>query len=227
MNRYSDREFYTKDGPRVFAGEWACHDRGKKYNHAGASIYEAAFMTNLERNADLVHMATYAPLFAHMEGWQWRPDLIWYDNLSTARTVSYYVQQLYMLNRGTHVLPTTISLNGGEPVANPVPKGQDGIFASAVMDKDKNEIIVKVINTQDKASTTRIEIAGLKLKNFPTAAEVITLDCSNYDAENVPGKPEVVSPQSASTAVMSDKGTLTLSPTIPAKTFQIFKITLL
>ena len=227
MNRYSDREFYTKDGPRVFAGEWACHDRGKKYNHAGASIYEAAFMTNIERNADLVHMATYAPLFAHMEGWQWRPDLIWYDNISTARTVSYYVQQLYMLNRGTHVLPTTISLNGGEPVANPVPKGQDGIFASAVMDKDKNEIIVKVINTLDKASTTRIEIAGLKLKNFPTAAEVITLDCSNYDAENVPGKTEVVSPQSASTAVMSDKGTLTLSPTIPAKTFQIFKITLL
>ena len=227
MNRYSDREFYTKDGPRVFAGEWACHDRGKKYNHAGASIYEAAFMTNIERNADLVHMATYAPLFAHMEGWQWRPDLIWYDNLSTARTASYYVQQLYMLNRGTHVLPTTISLNGGEPVANPVPKGQDGIFASAVMDKDKNEIIVKVINTLDKASTTRIEIAGLKLKNFPTAAEVITLDCSNYDAENVPGKTEVVSPQSASTAVMSDKGTLTLSPTIPAKTFQIFKITLL
>ena len=59
MNRYSDRAFYTKDGPRVFAGEWACHDRGKKYNHAGASIYEAAFMTNIERNADLVHMATY------------------------------------------------------------------------------------------------------------------------------------------------------------------------
>ena len=95
------------------------------------------------------------------------------------------------------------------------------------MDKDKNEIIVKVINTLVKASTTRIDITGLKIKKFPTTAEVITLDCSNYDAENVPGKTEVVSPQSASTAVMSDKGTLTLSPTIPAKTFQIFKITLL
>ena len=224
MNRYSDRTFYTKDGPRVFAGEWACHDRGKKYNHAGASIYEAAFMTNIERNADLVHMATYAPLFAHVEGWQWRPDLIWYDNLSTACTASYYVQQLYMLNRGTNVLPTTISLNGGAPAANPVEKGQDGVFASAVVDKDKNEIIVKVINTQEKASTSVINITGLKLKAQPTTAEVISLDCSNYDAENMPSKPKVVSPQNTSTPITADKGILTLSPTIPAKTFQLFKI---
>ena len=161
-----------------------------------------------------------------MEGWQWRPDLIWYDNLSTARTASYYVQQLYMLNRGTNVLPTTISLNGGTPVANPVEKGKDGVFASAVMDKDKNEIIVKVINTQEKASTTSINITGLKLKGFPTTAEVITLDCSNYDAENVPGKPEVVSPMSSTAAIKADKSTLTLSGNIPAKTFQLFKVKL-
>ena len=47
-------------------------------------------MTGLERNADVVHMATYAPLFAHVEGWQWRPDLIWFDNLNSVRTCSYY-----------------------------------------------------------------------------------------------------------------------------------------
>ena len=231
MNRYSDRTFYTKDGPRVFAGEWACHDRGKKYNHAGASIYEAAFMTNIERNADLVHMATYAPLFAHVEGWQWRPDLIWYDNLTTARTASYYVQQLYMLNRGTNVLPTTIQLLSptGEKLGegpNPVGVRQDGVFASAVIDKDKNEIIVKVINTLEKSSTTGINITGLKFKNAPATAEVITLDCSNYDAENTPGKPEVVSPKSSTIAVTANKGTLILTPNIPAKTFQVFKVKL-
>ena len=231
MNRYSDRTFYTKDGPRVFAGEWACHDRGKKYNHAGASIYEAAFMTNIERNADLVHMATYAPLFAHMEGWQWRPDLIWYNNLATARTASYYVQQLYMLNRGTHVLPTTIQLfsPSGERLGegpNPVKEGQDGVFASAVIDKDKNQIIVKVINTQEKSSTASINITDLKLKAFTTSAEVISLDCSDYDAENTPGKPEVVSPKSSTIAVTANKGTLILTPNIPAKTFQVFKVKL-
>ncbi|MBQ6432976.1 MAG: carbohydrate binding domain-containing protein [Bacteroidaceae bacterium] len=224
MNRYDDRKFYTKDGPRVFAGEWACHDRGKKYNHAGASIYEAAFMTNIERNADLVHMATYAPLFAHVDGWQWRPDLIWYDNLTTARTASYYVQQLYMLNRGTNVLPTTVALDGGKPSVNPVAKGEDGLFASAVVDSQKKEVIVKVINTKPEAVATTINIAGLKSKNLPATADVISLDCSNYDAENMPSKPEVVSPAQSQAPVAASKAAAAITATIPAKTFQVYKV---
>ena len=224
MNRYSDRTFYTKDGPRVFAGEWACHDKGKKYNHAGASIYEAAFMTNIERNADLVHMATYAPLFSHVEGWQWRPDLIWFDNLHTARTASYYVQQLYMLNRGTNVLPTTISINGGAPAANPVPEGEDGLFASAVIDKQKNEIIVKVINTKTTPETAKIQLTGLSKKQMAaiTAAEVTTLDCSDYDAENMPSRPEVVCPSVGEITVADGS----IAAHVPGKTFQLFRIRL-
>ncbi len=219
MNRYND---YDRKGPKVFAGEWACHDRGKKYNHAGASIYEAAFMTNLERNADIVHMATYAPLFSHIEGWQWRPDLIWYDNLTTARTASYYVQQLYMLNRGTHVLPTTLSIDGGKPAANPVPEGEDGIFASSVLDKQKNEIIVKVINTLEKAQDIQVRIEGLKAKAMPVSAEVTTLNCVDYDAENMPGKPEVIRPRTTA-AALTDGG---IRATIPAKTFALYKLKL-
>ena len=222
MNRYDDRKFYTKDGPRVFAGEWACHDRGKKYNHAGASIYEAAFMTNIERNADLVHMATYAPLFAHVEGWQWRPDLIWYDNLTTARTASYYVQQLYMLNRGTNVLPTTVSLDGGKPSVNPVPVGEDGVFASSVIDKQKNEIIVKVINTTGSAQPITININGLKAKTAPATAVVTSLDCSDYDAENMPSQPEHICPAQGQASVVTAKNVSTISAVVPAKTFQVY-----
>ena len=99
---------YDRKGPKVFAGEYACHARGKKWNHFYASLLEAAFMTGLERNADIVHMATYAPLFAHVEGWQWRPDLIWFDNLNTMRTVSYYVQQLYSQYKGANALTLTM-----------------------------------------------------------------------------------------------------------------------
>ena len=229
MNRYDDRTFYTKDGPRVFAGEWACHDRGKKYNHAGASIYEAAFMTGIERNADLVHMATYAPLFSHVEGWQWRPDLIWYDNLSTARTASYYVQQLYMLNRGTNVLPTTLSINGGTPSVNPVPKGDDGLFTSSVIDTQKQQIIVKVINTTSEEQPVDVQITGLNKKQLAavkTTAAVTSLDCSDYDAENVPGKPEVVSPRTSTAPVALTKTAATLSASVPAKTFQVYCIAL-
>ena len=224
MNRYDDRTFYTKNGPRVFAGEWACHDRGKKWNHAGASIYEAAFMTNIERNADLVHMATYAPLFAHVDGWQWRPDLIWYDNLSTARTASYYVQQLYMLNRGTNVLPTTVALDGGKPLVNPVAKGEDGLFASAVVDSQKKEVIVKVINTKPEAVATTINIAGLKAKSLPATADVISLDCSDYDAENMPSRPEVVLPKASTATLSAAKAGASIAVTVPAKTFRVYKI---
>lgn len=92
---------YDRKGPKVFAGEYACHGKGKKWNHYEASIYEAAFMTDMERNADVVWMTAYAPLFAHVEGWQWRPDLIWYDNTRIFKSVSYYVQQMYAMNRGT------------------------------------------------------------------------------------------------------------------------------
>ena len=121
---------YDRTGPKVFAGEYACHGKGKKWNHFETSLYEAAFMTDLERNADVVDMATYAPLFAHVDGWQWRPDMIWYDNTRMFKSVSYYVQQMYACNKGTNVLPLTMN---GKSVAGQ--EGQDGLFASAVVDK--------------------------------------------------------------------------------------------
>ena len=127
---------YDRKGPKVFAGEYACHGKGKKWNHFHASLLEAAFMTGLERNADIVHMATYAPLFAHVEGWQWRPDMIWFDNLNSVCTVSDYVQQLFATHKGTNVLSLTMNK---KPVTGA--EGQNGLFASAVCDKNKNEII--------------------------------------------------------------------------------------
>ena len=146
---------YDRKGPKVFAGEYACHASGRKLNHFYASLLEAAFMTGLERNADIVHMATYAPLFAHVEGWQWRPDLIWYDNLRSFRTASWHVQQLYSEFKGQNVLKTTMdgaSVSGAE--------GQDGIFASSVMDGGK--VYVKVVNTAAEPRTVRLNFTGLK-----------------------------------------------------------------
>ena len=94
---------YDRKGPKVFAGEYACHvpDRA---NSLYSALCEAAFMTGLERNADIVTMATYAPLFAHIKGWQWRPDMIWFDNLTSVKSANYYVQQLYSQNKGTNLL---------------------------------------------------------------------------------------------------------------------------
>ena len=76
-------------------------------NNWEAALAEAAFMTGLERNADLVRMSSYAPLFAHVDAWQWTPNLIWFDNLRSFATPNYYVQQLFAANRGDTVLPVT------------------------------------------------------------------------------------------------------------------------
>ena len=150
---------YDRKGPKVFAGEYACHVPGKKWNHFRAALLEAAFMTGLERNADIVRMATYAPLLAHIEGWQWRPDLIWFDNLSVMKTCSYYIQQLYATNKGTHALKLTMD---GNIVCGD--KGQNGLFASAVWDENGKTYIVKVVNTSDNKQDIKIAFKGLKKK---------------------------------------------------------------
>ena len=207
---------YDRKGPKVFAGEYACHGRGKKWNHFNAALMEAAFMTNIERNADIVHMATYAPLFAHVEGWQWRPDMIWFDNLKSVRTCSYYVQQLYSHNKGTNVVPLTMDK---KPVGGQ--EGQDGLFASAVWDNDTKEYIVKVINTSDKAQPITLDFKGLKKKNKLTNGKCITFHSDNLDADNTVDNPNEVLPKESSVNVEGN----VFNAEIGAKTFAIYKFT--
>ena len=209
-------EGYDRKGPKVFAGEYACHGKGKKWNHFETSLYEAAFMTDLERNADVVDMATYAPLFAHVDGWQWRPDMIWYDNTRMFKSVSYYVQQMYACNKGTNVLPLTMN---GKSVAGQ--EGQDGLFASAVVDKKKGEIIVKVANTSDKAQDVTLNLNGLKGSRSATAT---TLQSDNMDAENTLDNPNLIRPVETTATCVSKKNLTVLNDKLPAKSFRMYKI---
>ena len=206
---------YDRKGPKVFAGEYACHGKGKKYNHFNAALMEAAFMTGLERNADIVHMATYAPLFAHVEGWQWRPDMIWFDNLNSIPTSSYYVQQLYSVNKGTRVLPLTLD---GRPVTGA--EGQDGLFASAVIDENDGQYIVKAVNTSDSPRELTLTFKGLKRNQYLTECRAITLSADDPDADNTLDNPSRIAPIETLIAV-PDK-TSEVSVTLPAKTFGIY-----
>ena len=207
---------YDRKGPKVFAGEYACHGDGKKWNHFETSLYEAAHMTGIERNADIVHMATYAPLFAHVEGWQWRPDAIWFDNLRSFKSVSYYVQQLFAMNKGTNVL--SLSMNG-KPVAGQ--DGQDGLFASSVFDKTTGEVIVKVVNTSATPQPLSIQLNGMKGVH---TAQIITLSHDGMDDENSLDNPEKIIPVEATCQVDAGKKASLLLDDIPAKTFRIYKI---
>lgn len=205
---------YDRKGPKVFAGEYACHGKGKKWNHYHAALLEAAFMTGLERNADIVHMATYAPLFAHVEGWQWRPDMIWFDNLNSVRTTSYYVQQLFAHNKGTNVLPLTMNkknVTGAE--------GQNGLFASAVYDKDKNELIVKVVNTSATAQPISLNFEGLKKQDVLSDGRCIKLHSLDLDKDNTLEQPSAITPQETPVSIEGNVFVTELEPT----TFAVYK----
>jgi alpha-L-arabinofuranosidase len=208
---------YDRKGPRVFAGEYACHGKGKKWNHFETSLYEAAHMTGIERNADIVHMATYAPLFAHVEGWQWRPDAIWYDNLRSFKSVSYYVQQMFAMNKGTNVLSLTMNK---KPVAGQ--DGQDGLFASSVFDKSTGEVIVKVVNTSKQPQSVSISLEGMKGERDATT---LTLSHNgSMDDENTLDQPEKITPKAGSVKVEAGKKNAVLTDEVPAMTFRLYRI---
>ena len=209
---------YNRKGPKVFAGEYACHIKGGDQhtpidvptgkNTFEAALCEAAFMTGLERNADIVWMATPAPLFAHVDGWQWRPDQIWMDNLSTMRTPTYWVQQMYCLNAGTNVLKMTEGKNAI--------KGQDGMYATACYDKNTKQYILKIANTNAEAKDITVTFKGIK--TLPEG-KVTTLHHDNHNAINTLENKNVVTPKTGS--VKAEGNVLKVS--VPAKTFAVYR----
>ncbi|MHB9055542.1 MAG: alpha-L-arabinofuranosidase C-terminal domain-containing protein [Paludibacteraceae bacterium] len=202
---------YDRKGPKVFAGEYACHPQNRKNNFESA-LCEAAFMTGFERNADVVHMCTYAPLFAHIQGWQWRPDLIWFDNMNSVRSVNYYVQQLYGHNVGTNVLKTS---------ENKMPlTGQDGIYASSAYDKNKNEVILKIANTSDETKTIDYALKGIK--NTARKAVKTVLKSTNPDEENTLDNPNAVIPVTEEMTIDGNSFKLNMEP----KSFYLLNIKL-
>lgn len=149
---------YDRNSIKIFAGEYAAHGKdntqAESKNSWMSAMAEAAFMTGLERNADIVKMCSYAPLLAHVDAWQWRPDLIWFDNLQSMATPNYYVQQLYGLNKGTHVVTALAD--------NKALSGKDSLYASAVIDSTSKELIIKLVNAGDQPADFRFALKGIK-----------------------------------------------------------------
>lgn len=202
---------YDRKGPKVFAGEYASHHKNRKNNFESA-LTEASFMTGLERNADVVHMATYAPLLAHVDAWQWRPDLIWFDNLRMVRTPNYYVQKLYGHYAGTNVLPLTWKQ---APLT-----GQEGLYGSAVIDTNKNEIIVKLSNVSQENRQIVVSLEGMKKKmQLRPEVETILLK-GGADEENTLDTPDAIVPVSTSATLNRSK----LSVDVEPYSFNLFVI---
>lgn len=175
---------YDRKGPKVFAGEYAAHDlSAHEANNYLSALSEAAFMTGLERNADVVHLATYAPLFAHVDAWQWRPDMIWFDNLRMMHTPNYYVQQMYGMNKGTEVLSLT---QNGKAV-----EGQDSLYATAALDAPTGEVIVKLVNNHSTPTNVQLQFKGLKKQKLHSGS-CTYLQSDNLEAVNTLSQETVV-----------------------------------
>ncbi len=203
---------YDRKGPKVYAGEYASHHKTRANNFETA-LSEAAFLTGVERNADVVRLATYAPLFAHVDAWQWRPDMIWFDNSRILLTPNYYVQQLYSHHKGTHTLRLT---ENGEPV-----KGREGLYASAVYDADSSRIIVKIANTAAVRQEIVLHFDGLKRRQaLQDRASIIYLQADDKEVVNTFKDPEAIVPQMSVAEVSGKKCRLTLSP----QSFQVISI---
>ena len=203
---------YDRNGPQVFAGEYAAQSVAtaspENENNWECALSEAAFMTGIERNADLVRMTSYAPLMAHTEGWQWKTDLIWFNNLNSYGTPSYYVQKMYGQNPGTHLLKTLV--NGEKAV------GQENIYASSVYDENSKEILIKLVNTSESERAVQVNIKGFSFTPKFTAE---TLAYDDLNAVN-----SIDSPEKISTDIQELYwNTKTNSINLPAMSFRILK----
>jgi alpha-L-arabinofuranosidase len=158
-------------------------------------------MTGLERNADVVHMCSYAPLFAHVDAWQWTPDLIWFDNLKSFGTADYYVQKMFSNNKGSEVLPMLMK---NKPL-----EGQNGLYASAAFDKDANEIILKLVNSGEKFQTENIIIEGSKKLMPKCKLIVLKSDINNINSFE---QPILISPVGKEAAINGKILNQTLEP---------------
>ena len=201
---------YDRKGPAVFAGEYACHmpDRANSFQSA---LYEAAFMTGLERNADIVHMCTYAPLFAHVDAWQWRPDMIWFDNLNCVKTPNYYVQSMFAHNVGTNVMPLTWNK---EAVT-----GQEGLYASAVYDEKENCYIVKIANVKPDSRDIKINLIGLRKDSSLTIDDCTAIQASGLGVVNTLESPNNVVPHQTSARIDNN----TVSIHLAGNAFGVYK----
>jgi len=205
---------YPRTGSKIFGGEYAAQsDKTVSVDNKNCwltALAEAAFMTGLERNADVVSMASYAPLFAHIEGWQWTPDLIWVNNLQSYGTPDYYVQKLYSLNKGTQVIPITLN--------NEVVAGQDSLYAAACIDATTNELIIKLVNASAKEQTNILSLEGVK--KLAAQGSLTVLQSDNLYSINSFDQPQKVAPKESAIAVKGKKINLTAA----AYSFTIFRV---
>jgi alpha-N-arabinofuranosidase len=226
-------DYDTRDraGQKVFVGEWATRVGAPTPNMSGA-LGDAAWMTGLERNSDLVIMESYAPLFVNVNkgGMQWPTDLIGFDALGSYGSPAYYAQQMFSLHHGDVVLPVTAQgvptrewqppAPGGRrgapgtptppPQPAPPPQQVPTLFFDATRDSQAGTIYLKLVNRAGTPQPVRVEISGLSA--VEAQGQAITLSASAPDDTNSITEPTKIVPMTTNVEGLGANFTRTFPP---------------
>ena len=170
-----------RNGPKIFVGEWATRE-GSPTTNMGAALGDAAWMTGMERNSDLIVMASYAPLFVNVNpgGMQWESDLIGYDALSSYGSPGYYAQAMFGKYLGTEVPASTASGDA------------ERFFYSVTRDPAKGAVYLKLVNASSVAQPVVVEMTGVS--NVASTATLVTLSGATQAQTNTITAPTRIVP---------------------------------
>jgi alpha-N-arabinofuranosidase len=188
-----------RSGPKIFVGEWATRE-GDPTPDLEAALADAAWLTGLERNSDLIIMASYAPLFVNVNpgGEQWATDLIGYDALSSYGSPSYWTQQMFSTHLGTEVVGYTLD------------NAPARVFASVTRNDAEHKLFVKVVNANSTAQPVAIALNGVT--KVEAQATLVTMSGKTPNATNSIAHPDEVKPVERKVAISGPKFTQTFAP---------------
>ncbi len=208
---FQDATHYDKtdrNGPKIFVGEWATRE-GSPTPNMGAALGDAAWMTGLERNSDIIVMAAYAPLLVNVNpgGMQWETDLIGYDTMKSYGSPAYYAQVMFASYLGDHTVASKLE-NAG-------PK----LFYSATTDTAKKRLYLKLVNGSSTPQTLQIDLSGAKVA---ATAKLTSLRANSTQATNSSDAPEQIVPVDSTLRGASAK----FSHTMPGLSIEVIEVEL-
>lgn len=193
-----------RNGPKVFVGEWATRS-GSPTPNFGDALGDAAWMTSMERNSDLIVMASYAPLLVNVNpgGMQWATDLIGYDALTSYGSPSWYAQCLFSEHLGDALVKSQIEGGG------------DRFFYSSTLSEKEHVLHLKLVNASNQTQAVALDLSDVK----PGEAKMWTLHAGSFEATNSITRPEVIKPAESHVSVAG-----LAKHTMPAYTIEVIDI---
>jgi alpha-N-arabinofuranosidase len=213
---FADVHHYDKTdrkGPKIFVGEWATRE-GIPTTDMGAALGDAAWMTGMERNSDVVILASYAPLFVNVNpnGMQWQSDLIGYNAMTSYGSPSYYAQAMFASHIGTEVVQSELKGAG------------DRIFYSVTRDAAKGLLYLKLVNASSAPQTIKVAIKGIK---DVTSEHLVSLSAGSTAATNTIAEPRRIVPvqiDAVDQFRVKGTGTSELDRELPGYSIQVFEL---